>query len=214
MRSYGRCEGGIFPDIRTEKIMGNGYKRNISDHLALGYGSKYQLLRMLGWHREEFNEIIADGDSANITWKDFKFNGSEDHELMNAEFLDKETESDWENIWPTNEGKNGLNWDAVGTDDKTWYLIEAKARLVEFGSAKEGGGKKQENQDKVNEAFTAFQKCYNITTQVDWRNGTFYQIANRLVFLEFLKKKGIDAKLIYVLFLNGFEFNTVCSMRA
>ena len=34
------------------------YKKNINGKLALGYGSKYQLLRMLGWHRKDFTNKV------------------------------------------------------------------------------------------------------------------------------------------------------------
>lgn len=65
------------------------YKKNISDKLALGYGSKYQLLRMLGWHRNEFNKSVSKvaSISSNINWLDFEFNGPEDKELLNFDFI-------------------------------------------------------------------------------------------------------------------------------
>ena len=39
------------------------YSKNINGKLALGYGSKYQLLRMLGWHREDFTNKVKNAIS-------------------------------------------------------------------------------------------------------------------------------------------------------
>ena len=67
------------------------YRKLISDKLALGYGSKYQLLRMLGWHRNFFNKAISESAkiSENINWFDFDFNGPEDKELLNIDFIEE-----------------------------------------------------------------------------------------------------------------------------
>lgn len=181
------------------------YKRNISDKLALGYGSKYQLLRMLGWHRNEFNKAICDciGISGDINWLDFKFNGSEDKELLNFEFI-PEINNEWKNYWSC--GDFGLNWDAVGiTNDGTYILVEAKANIKELES-NASGNKKSIN--KNNQVFLNLIKKYKIErTPEDW-NQQCYQLANRIVAVDFLKSKGIKVKLVYILFENGYEFNS------
>lgn len=187
------------------------YKKNISDRLALGYGSKYQLLRMLGWHRNEFNEAIATcaGINKDINWLDFEFNGSEDKELLNFDFI-SEVKDEWKRYWSC--GLGGINWDAIGlTKDGTYVLVEAKAHISELVSSSCGGKISKENNDKKIEYVL---KKYNINkTPNDW-NVECYQLANRIVALDFLLSKGIKAKLVYVLFENGYEFNSSTNQSA
>ena len=180
-------------------------KQNISDKLALGYGSKYQLLRMLGWHRNEFNDAIAQSAhiSSNINWLDFRFNGPEDKELLNFDFIDS-LKAEWRNYWAC--GATGLNWDAVGvTEDGTYVLVEAKAHIGEMKSSASGSEKSKKSNNQV---ITKTINKYGVQrTAEDW-NRDVYQLANRLVAVDFLNEKGIKAVLVYVLFENGYGFNT------
>lgn len=187
------------------------YKKNISDKLALGYGSKYQLLRMLGWHRNEFNKAVSEvaSISSNINWLDFEFNGPEDKELLNFDFI-SQLKDEWRNYWKC--GAAGLNWDAVGiTDDGVYVLVEAKAHVKELESSSGGSNKSKESNNKV---IDNYLKSNGIKrTAEDWNNKC-YQLANRLIALDFLEKHGVKAKLVYVLFENGFEFNSSSNKSA
>ena len=188
-----------------------GYKKNISDKLALGYGSKYQLLRMLGWHRNDFNHAVANaaGITANINWLDFNYNGPEDKELINFDFI-KEQKDEWRAYWAC--GAVGINWDAVGvTPDGTYVLIEAKAHLKELESTASGGKERQEHNNRI---IKQVMNKYGIDKPTSaWSVGC-YQLANRLIALDWLEKKGVKAKLVYVLFENGYEFNTPTNKSA
>jgi len=183
-------------------------KKLISGGMGFGYGSKYQLLRMLGWHRNYLNDQISNviGCEKNICWLDFEFAGPEDKEIINARFLSENLENKWENIWPTNRGKSGINWDAIGIVDGNYVLVEAKAHIAECGSgSKLGGGT---NPDKAIESIDRFMNKYKINSKVNWLEAQYYQLANRLIFTDFLRQEGVGANLIYVLFINGYEFNT------
>ena len=162
------------------------YKYLISDKLALGYGSKYQLLRMLGWHRNDFNNAIAKAaDTSNIiSWLDFKYNGSEDKELLNFDFID-ELKDEWKQYWVC--GPSGLNWDAIGiTDDGTYILLEAKANIDELESTSNG---KIESKEKNNAVISNFLEENGIKRHAgDW-NDKCYQMANRIIALDFLIKR-------------------------
>lgn len=189
----------------------SGYKRNICDKLALGYGSKYQLLRMLGWHRNEFNKSIAKSADVNedINWFDFKFNGPEDKELLNFDFLDN-LKDEWRNYWTC--GPVGLNWDAVGiSKDGTLILVEAKAHV---GELKSSSGGKKESKEKNNKIISNYLKKYGINRTADDWNKDFYQLANRLIAIDFLHERGVKAKLVYVLFENGYKFNSSSNKSA
>lgn len=181
------------------------YKKNISDKLALGYGSKYQLLRMLGWHRNYFNEGIGTltGVSKDINWFDFEFNGPEDKELLNFDYIEN-LNKEWREYWVC--GAAGLNWDAVGkSSDGTLILVEAKAHIKELNSSSGGSSKSKQRNNLVIEKYL---KENNIDRCAEDWNKDCYQLANRLIALDFLLKRGIKAKLVYVLFVNGFEFNS------
>ena len=177
----------------------------IIDGMGLGYGSKYQLLRLLGWHRNDFNKRILDsvGLLGNINWIDFGYNGSQDKELLNFDFI-PEISEEWKQFWVC--GNTGINWDAVGIlDDGTYILVEAKAHIDEVRNYPSGSCRSQE---KNNLRIKAFLEKYNIDTTVEAICNGHYQLANRLVALDFLISRGYKAKLVYVLFENGYELNT------
>ena len=175
--------------------------------MGLGYGSKYQLLRMLGWHRNDFNKRIMAcvGLSGNVNWLDFGYDGSLDKELLNFDFI-PEVNDEWKRLWECGS-TGGINWDAVGiTNDNTYILVEAKAH---FGEMKSSPKWKSSNaQEKNNKQIKAFLDKYKVNTSVEAINNGSYQLANRLVALDFLLSRGYKAKLVYVLFENGYEYNT------
>lgn len=181
------------------------YSRNINGMLALGYGSKYQLLRMLGWHRDDFNKKVNEALDleGGIHWFDFKYDGYCDKELLNLEFITKELDDEWKKYWMC--GNGGINWDAVGiSQDGTYILVEAKAHLSEMKNSASGSQKSQEhNLEKIEE----FINRNNISSSADVWSKDVYQLANRLIITDFLKNKGFKVKLLYVLFENGFEYN-------
>lgn len=180
----------------------------INGGLGLGYGSKYQLLRMLGWHREYFTKEIqkAAGITCDIKWLDFGFNGANDDELLNLDFIEEQKEA-WRDYWACGRRNGGLNWDAVGiADDGTYVLIEAKAHTSELHSSSQG---KKESREKNAQVIKRFRGKYNIHyLPVDgkdlWTEES-YQLANRLVITDFLMERGYKARLVYVLFENGYD---------
>ena len=121
------------------------YKKNINGILALGYGSKYQLLRMLGWHRSDFSAKVKNALKleSDIRWLDFLYDGPCDKELLNLQF-EPELDRAWKSYWSC--GAGGINWDAVGVaDDGTYILVEAKAHLAEMKNSFSGVGQAREN---------------------------------------------------------------------
>lgn len=180
------------------------YKKNINGKLALGYGSKYQLLRMLGWHRTDFNNRINEvlGLNSDIHWFDFKYAGPCDKELLNLEFIPA-LNDEWKSFWAC--GTAGINWDAAGvTEDGTYILVEAKAHLSEMkNSASCSKGALANNSSRIAD----FIEKYGIDSTPEIWVKDFYQVANRLVITDFLQERNYKVKLLYVLFENGFEYN-------
>ncbi|MBE6646216.1 MAG: hypothetical protein E7611_01080 [Ruminococcaceae bacterium] len=180
------------------------YRKIINGQLALGYGSKYQLLRMLGWHRDDFNKKVMKALSMDgtIHWFDFHYDEECDKELLNVEFL-PQIDTEWKEHWAC--GSGGINWDAVGiTDDGTYILVEAKAHLTEMKNSASGS---PASIDKNKKRIAEVINHYGIkTTPEAWMQDN-YQLANRIVITHFLQSKGLKVKLIYVLFENGYHFN-------
>ena len=180
------------------------YKRNINGQLALGYGSKYQLLRMLGWHRDDFNNKVKNalGLDGDIHWLDFGYDGPCDRELLNLEFI-PELDGKWKGYWMC--GRGGINWDAVGiAADGTYILVEAKAHLPEMKNSAGGGKRALEHNTEM---IAKFIEKHHINSTAEAWCKDFYQLANRLVITDFLEEKKYKVKLLYVLFENGFEYN-------
>lgn len=190
--------------------------------MRLGYGSEFQLLRFLGHHRNELEQYILRNTKINenleylMEWLDFpkdKNKKSLDGEFIGIDFLDKKIKSKlsdkWKNYWP----KNSINWDAIlycspiVPDSKLkdkWVIVEAKANLKELES--DSGVKDSNSKKLIEKAFEATQKRFNIKTQNSWLK-KYYQLANRLAFINFMLDNGIHCELLNIYFINGWSKN-------
>jgi len=80
-------------------------------------------------------------------------------------------------------------------------IVEAKAHLKEIESETESG-----SNQKIQNAFQETQIYFEICNS-NWF-GKYYQLANRLALVNFLvnnKIRKINASLLYIYFLNGYE---------
>ncbi|MGL4908977.1 MAG: hypothetical protein ACRC9X_02435 [Bacteroidales bacterium] len=181
--------------------------------MGLGYGSEYQLLRYLGHHRNELNKTIAEQTKLNgeLNWLDFPKNNSTlslDGEHKNIDFLkchleDLEYErlkNNWNKYWsPTGTPPN---WDGIiihkVNDSNEWIIVEAKAHLKELESTTESA-----DNENIQNAFIKTQKNFGVSNN-NWF-GKYYQLANRLAFINFLLENNIKASLLYIYFINGYN---------
>ena len=173
--------------------------------MALGYGSEFHLLRWLGRHRDCLSEKVqeATGLKDPIHWLDFNFSqrpGQLDEELKGVEFASSDIQKSWEDFWPSTG--NQQNWDCVGeTSAGKILLVEAKAHIGELHSpthAKESGRK------KIEDAFTIVGQNIGVMSIAKWMED-YYQLANRIAALWFLRKDGTDAALVNIYFLNDLN---------
>jgi len=187
--------------------------------MALGYGSEYQLFRFLGHHRSELERHILKNTKINenldydMEWLDFPKDNkrkSLDGEYVGINFLDKKLFNklsvNWNKYWP----KNAPNWDAIiycspiipNTSLKDqWIIVEAKAHIKEIES--DSGVKDKESKKQIEEAFIATQKRFCIKTENNWLK-KYYQLANRLAFINFMLDNGIQCSLLNIYFINGW----------
>ena len=183
--------------------------------MGLGYGSEFQLMRDLGHHREYLNKLIHDATNTNgvIEWLDFP----PDNERISGDgewkgiacFKDRlgkdkynEIEATWKGFWP--QRGTAMNWDSIFRIGDVWYFVEAKAHEGE--SCQECSATSEVIKETIRKAFESTQKWLNVKTEKDWIETNCYQLANRLAFLYFCNKKcNIQAKLVYIGFINGFR---------
>ena len=180
--------------------------------MGFGYGSEYQLLRVLGHHRNFFENQIHNNTKFKGSLKilDFPPNNkrlSLDGEFIGINFLeDKDNynllKNNWKNYWPYSS-KGQHNWDGIIVHDDEYILLEAKAHLKELDSdiSKDA---KESSIIKINKAFEETKNSFNISTKNNWFK-RYYQLANRIAFINFLHKNNIKASLLYIYFINGYE---------
>ena len=186
--------------------------------MRLGYGSEYQLLRFLGHHRNELEQYILKQTKINenreysIDWLDYPKKEAQDGEYVGLDFLNNELKKkltgNWKKYWP----QTGMppNWDGIiycspvvpnsSLEDK-WIIVEAKAHLKELDPP--SGVKSKESKKQIEEAFEQTQKRFNIKAKSSWLN-KYYQLANRLAFVNFMLDNGVQCSLLNIYFINSW----------
>jgi hypothetical protein len=175
--------------------------------IGFGYGSEYQLMRLMGRHLNEFNLIVKKSMklSTNIVWHDFRRTGLLDHEIMNIDFISSNTiRNQWNEIWPTNSNNAGINWDAVGCSNDVIIIVEAKAHAQELFQSM--GATNIRSIDMIRKAFSNLCNDFQIQLNDSWFDEN-YQLANHLVAVHFLNSRGFKAKLLNLYFIHGYEID-------
>lgn len=102
-------------------------------------------------------------------------------------------------FWP----QNGPRWDALGktSDEKAFILVEAKAHVTELIAP--CGATDKESLDTISESLDKTQRWLNCQKSLtDWKSD-YYQYANRLAHLYFLREKSRkEAYLVFLYFLD------------
>ena len=173
--------------------------------IGYGYGSEWHLMRFMARHRKLLEKAIRESignvkEIETFDWFDFKFGSSgitSDNELKGLSFLEESKsikgyiKSDWQ------------SWDAIFKLDDTYYLVEAKAHIEEMrGSCSSDEAKSQE---KIKDYICNNLDSLGISIDRDMCLADYYQLANRLATTAFLRNNGIDARCIYIYFINGYE---------
>jgi len=187
------------------------------DQRGDGYGSEDHLRRYLEVHRGRLNKAVAAevGGSVNeISWLPFIETKTGDREYRGIEFLDRteypEVHDAWKEFWPTTGRRP--SWDAIGRVGKDWLLVEAKANAPEFSSPPSGAS--PESRKKIVASLNKTKRALGVHRYFAW-DATYYQYANRLTILHFLRQHGVRAHLIGVYFTGDkFPDNTPCPRTA
>ena len=179
--------------------------------IGRGYGSEFQLLRFMGRHRNMLEKLISEqiGVTGTFNWQDFEYANPEssiacDSELKGLSFLKghpkyDEVYSEYLK-YNINRCDSWQSWDAVFTLNGVIYLVEAKAY------AKEIGPKDKMHGDNSKEAIRKFMEDMlpDLPVSEKWMR-RYYQLANRLATTALLQKHGVEAKTLYIYFVNGYR---------
>lgn len=141
-----------------------------------------------------------------IQWRPFIATATADREYRGVEFADERVRAAWQAFWPTT-GRQP-SWDAVGEADGEYVLVEAKANVLEFMSPPSTASPESLKLivKRLNETKTAL----GVHRFYPW-HGTYYQYANRLAVLRFLRENGIAAHLVGIYFVGDrFPDGTPC----
>lgn len=104
-------------------------------------------------------------------------------------------------FWPA----RGPQWDALGRVGDRVILVEAKAHLAELKSSPSQAG--PASMDRIRVSLGLVKTALGVASDVDW-TGPYYQYANRLAHLYFLRQLNhIPAELVHLCFLNDRAMN-------
>lgn len=110
-------------------------------------------------------------------------------------------------FWPS----RGPQWDGLAVDDKGGIcLIEAKAHAGELASTCQAS---PSSRALIAKAMAATKAAYGISQSDDWLEG-YYQYANRLAHLFFLRSQDVDAHLVFLYFTNDADMRRPTSKEA
>ena len=103
-------------------------------------------------------------------------------------------------FWPA----RGPQWDALGLTRNGSVLVEAKAHLDEMLSPACMAG--PQSRARISKAFGETRAAIGAVGGADW-TVCFYQLANRLAHLHFLRRNHVNAHLLLVGFVGDEEMN-------
>lgn len=103
-------------------------------------------------------------------------------------------------FWP----QKGPQWDALGMTETGPVLVEAKAHVREFFTPSSQAG--HQSREQIEDAFAAVRADLGVKQGANWSD-LYYQYANRLAFLWWLRENGINAKLLFVSFLHDLDMD-------
>ena len=190
--------------------------RTITDPPAANRGSRRWLQVLVNCRPKLLDDAIGASlpvVSGDIDWRSPL---AADHyaEYRDQSFLDRlagspfyrepsRPQRDLSEFWP----RFGPQWDGLAVTDKGQILlVEAKAHVAEMVTAP-SQARGESAIARIQESLRTVKNFVNSKSQADW-SATFYQYANRLAHLYWLREvNGHDAYLVNLFFLNDREMN-------
>lgn len=176
-------------------------------------GSLKWIQRAVNENWPSLNQPIKDkiGKVERVEWRS-PLQNDDFAEYRDGTFLDRldlgELKPQLADFWP----RGGPQWDALGvTSGGTRLLVEAKAHVQEMCSP--GSTASVNSLELIQARLDAAAAALSAKDgRVAWHKN-FYQIANRLAHLLWLRDLGVDARLVLVNFLNDADMGGPTSVR-
>ena len=168
-------------------------------------GSLRSVQRLIGQHRELADATLRSAltldSSVLVDWRS-PLSIDDNAEYRDTDFLERlelgRLSRELETFWP----RGGPQWDALARlSDGKVVLLEAKAHTSELRSSCSASPRSLE---LIRKSLAAAQRYFGGHEGSDWTQG-FYQYANRLAHLYFLRSQNVDAELVFLYFLNDAE---------
>lgn len=124
-------------------------------------------------------------------------------EYKDEGFLDalgiQQLKSKLTDFWPT----SGPRWDALAKSSSgKLFLVEAKSHITELISDFKAFN--ESSIEKIDGSLDRTKKRFGVKKSYDWTKN-FYQYANRLAHIYFLRENGYEAWLVNVYFINDVD---------
>lgn len=180
-------------------------------------GSQFYLQNLINKYPDLINKEL--GEKITVDWVS-PLESDDYREYKDEDFLEKlgireqcDSLRKLKTFWP----KNGAHWDALGKADKTVFIVEAKGHIEEIVSPK-SCATSLKSIKLIKKSLQETKDYLNIKSDYDWSK-TFYQYANRLAHLYYLRECcKIDAHLVFIYFTEdktwddyGTEYGWKCA---
>ena len=175
-----KCRASLSPQACA--VVSNRIQSAINDHR--GVLETALLPKLKGARSIEWRSPLTGDDFAEYRDAEFlKLVGLEEFSGALAEF------------WP----RHGPQWDALGVTDRgDVLLVEAKAHIAEMCSP--GTQASAKSKDRIRGALSETAFAVGAKPRAAWAD-VFYQLANRLAHLHFLRSRGVPAWLVLFNFI-------------
>jgi len=177
--------------------------------IGYGYGSEWQLMRMLGRHRKYFDDLIKEQyllskstfNPCIVKWFDFKFRGMIDSELLGKDLFNLcNLECEYDIL-------NKANWDCIGQLENIYLLGEAKGHIKELFKTDKSNAKivsKKKYLELVEEIMVIYK--IDLRYKDAWISDGF-QLGNRIATQYYLEKNNVECLLLYILFIDDWKID-------
>jgi hypothetical protein len=166
-------------------------------------GSLKWMQHLVNDRRKQFDGIVGDAidlaPDEEIEWRS-PLRDDEHAEYRDGSWLTRighpALETELKSFWPT----RGPQWDALAvTTSGRVIIVEAKAHLAELKSPRSAAG--PASAAVIQTALNSTKAHFGVPEAADWAD-TYYQYANRLAHLFFLRQHGVKAELVYLYVVN------------
>lgn len=167
------------------------------------HGSQKDLQLLANKNQDLLNQELSKifNNSIKLEWlspiKDDDYAEYVDQDFINRLGIDSKITKPLKDFWPN----GGANWDGLAKDKDTVFIMEAKAHISE--QMVDSTKATPKSLELIEKSLAETKAFLNVKSDISWCKGNYYQYANRLAHLYYLREiNKIDAHLLFIYFLN------------